>query len=124
MVEQRAGAQQKGHGERGGQRGPVDQRDPLLGAELIGLGASLGERVPGGHDSCVRVDEPVAHQRREQMGQRNDLAGGAADPAGHDRVEPVVQPVGDEPAEGGADAGVAAQEPGQPQQHRTAHDRL
>ena len=58
------------------------------------------------------------------MRERDDLAGGAADPGGHDRVPAVVQPVGDEPAQVRADAGVAAEEAGQAQQHRAADDGL
>jgi hypothetical protein len=124
VVEQRLGPQHERHGEGGREWGAVDERDPLLGPELIGRDAPGGQGAVGGHGCAVGMHEPVTDERLEQVRERDDLAGGAADSARHDRVPRVVQPVDDELAEVRADAGVPAEEPGQPQQHRAADDRL
>ncbi len=121
VVEQRLGAQEERHGQCRRHRGAVDQRDALLGPQLVW---GDGERVRGRDDAAVDVHEPVADERAEQVGERDDLAGGTAHSARHDRIPAGVQAVGDEAAERGGHPGVAAQEPGQAEQHRAAHDCL
>ena len=60
--------------ERGRRLRAVDQREAFLGAELQRLEAEAFERGRGGHDLAGDVDAAVAHQRRDQVRERREVA--------------------------------------------------
>ena len=64
--------------DRGRGLGAVDQRQPFLGAELERL-ACRAARAPraAGRIVAGEVDPAVAHQRRDQMRERGEVARGA-----------------------------------------------
>jgi translation initiation factor IF-2 len=106
---------QPGQGQGGGQRRPGQQGDPLLGLEPVGEDPPLGQGLGGVGGPAARLqDQPGPDQRRERVGQGDDLAGAAEPPPGHGRDEAVVDPVGQEPAQLGPDPGVAAEQVPQP----------
>ena len=123
VLEQRLRTQRQRNPQRGSKRRAVDQRDPLLGAQLVRSDVARGERVRGCDDVPVEQHGSRSGERLEQVSERDRLARGAADGGGNDRQPAVVEAVGDEPAQAGAHAGAPAQKARQPQQHRPADDR-
>jgi hypothetical protein len=124
MLEQRLRPQRQRDCQRRRQRSAVDQRDPLLGTELIRCDPPRGKRAGGGCRPALAAHLAFAHERLEQMRELDCLAGGATRAGRDDRQPAVVEPVGDEPAQLRADAGAAAEKADKPQQHRPADDRL
>ena len=71
------GAEQPGERQRGGHLGAVDQREPLLGAELGGLEPGAREPFRRRQDLAADAHMADAEQHRGQMRERREIARGA-----------------------------------------------
>ena len=63
--------------QRGARLRAVDQRQAFLRAELQRFEAEPFERGGGGNDLAGQVDPAIAHQRRDQVRERREVAAGA-----------------------------------------------
>ncbi len=107
-----------------GRRGPIDQREPLLGFQRVGLDAALGESLGCGHTGAVRADdEALADEGLRHVAVGDDLAGHAEAATRHPRGEAVVEAVDDEAAQRGAHRRVARQQVTQAGEHHAPGDR-
>ena len=63
--------------DRGRGLGAVDQRQPFLGREHERIAAESRKRGGGGHDRSAKVDAAFAHQGRDHVRERGEVARGA-----------------------------------------------
>lgn len=103
--------------------GAVEQREPLLLAQLDRGDAVLGQQLGRGpHGAVGALGVPLAHQGQRAVAERRQVAGAAQRAVlVHHRGDPRVQHVGDGLRHLGADAGVAGAERLQPQEHQRPH---
>ena len=92
--------------QRGARLRAVDQREPFLGPELQRFQSKPLERGRGRHHFAGDVDAAVAHQRRDQVRERREVAAGADAPLRRDQrhrvgIEQALQaprsPAGERP---------------------------